>query len=176
MFCFSQLLLFMAVGEGDSFTKMETKENVLLFSDLPWQHHREEQWQVENSLCVWQPLLESAGGGLVEGAPHPQHQDKQGHMVLLGKGQSPVGRKGLMESCLLLCALRAFSQQHRLVESSKNLKEPQVELPKRLVSPSLPQGVDSQTEREPQQIILTLATLCIPHTKRKNPLKSSEVW
>lgn len=40
----------------------------------------------ENLLCVWQPLLESTRGGLVEGVSHPQHQDK--HMVLLGQGQS----------------------------------------------------------------------------------------
>lgn len=44
MFCLSQLLLFMVVGGGDSFTKMEMGEYVLLFHDLPWQHYREQQW------------------------------------------------------------------------------------------------------------------------------------
>lgn len=57
-----------------------------------------------------------------------------------------MGRKGFMDNCLLLCLLRAFSQEHRLQESSKNLKELQVELLKCLVSPSLPSGIDSQTE------------------------------
>lgn len=53
--CLSQLLLFVVVGEGDGFTKMEMGEYVLLFHDLSQQHYREQQWRVENLLCLAAP-------------------------------------------------------------------------------------------------------------------------
>lgn len=72
---------------------------------------------MKDSLCAWQlPLLESRGGGLAEGAPHPQHQGKQGH-ICAARVRSESHRQGRAYEELpspVPGPLQAFDQEHRL--------------------------------------------------------------
>lgn len=97
------------------------------------------------------------GGGRVEGDPHPQHQDKQGHIGAARVRSESHGQGRAHEELPSPVSppLWAFNQEYRLGESSKSLKEPEVELLKRLVSPTFPEELTAKPEgksREPQQI------------------------
>ena len=128
---------------------------------------------MEDLLCVWQqPLLESSGGGLMEGAPHPQHQDKQGH-IRAARVRSESHRQGRAHEELpspVSHPLQAFNQGYRLGESSKSLEEPQVELLKHLVSPTFPEESTANLRewRASADHLLTLTTPYIPDIKQKS--------
>lgn len=66
------------------------------------------------------------GGGLVEGDPHPQHQDKQGHIGAARVRSESLGQGRAHEELPspVYPPLRAFNQEYRLGESSKSSKSP----------------------------------------------------
>lgn len=135
----SSLWLF---EEEDSFAKVEMKEYVLFLHD-----DREQQWPVEDLPGVWQlPLLESTG--VVLWKEPLSIRISRGTSVLLGLGQSHMGREGLMKSCLLLCPLLFWHSTKKTgVESPlKALKSSKWSFWNILSHPPFPRS-QQQTER-----------------------------
>lgn len=159
MFCLSQLLLFMVVG-GRRQLYQNGDGGVCHF--VPWfamaALQRTAMASGEFALCL------AAPAGVYQGWPCGGSPSSSGwaggHGAAGVESESWAGRGSWRAafSCVLCrhsakntgceSPIKALkSPKHRLWESSESLKEPQVELLKYLVSPSLPWGADSQTKR-----------------------------
>lgn len=150
-----------------------------MIHDLQLWHYRVQRWQVEDLLCVWQqPLLESWGDGLMEGALTISIRIRRSTSVLLGSESHGQGRAHVELPSPVFHPMGAFNQKCRLRESSKCLKEPQMELLKHLISPIFPKESTARLKewRASADHLLTLFILYIPDTKKPNPRELSEVW
>lgn len=126
MFCFSQLLLFMVVGEETALPKW--RWGSMSFCSMICRGSITENSNGEWRICSvsGSPCCSLPGVALWREPLIPSIRISRDTWCCWGRVRA-MGRKGLLDSCLLLCPLQAFSQEHRLQESYKSLKEPQTQ-------------------------------------------------